>query len=195
MIEINLLPERFRKKKKGLAISFPQLPREALILFIGGILCLLILIHILLVGVLIIQRVRLSSLNRGWQKIMPAKTQVDGVKEEIAKIENRLRSFDAATDPSKRIIWAKKLNQLSDFLPGGVWLTKLSFLNERFIIEGSAISKKGEEMVMVGKFTSALKDDPVFTRDFKDIELTSINRRLIKSVEVADFVITVILKD
>lgn len=195
MIEINLLPERFRKKKPRLAISFPQLPREILILLLGGILCLLIFIHILLVGVLIIQKVRLSSLSRGWQKMAPAKAQTDDLKEQIAKIENRLRSFDTATDQSKRIIWAKKMNQLSDFLPPGVWLTKLSFLNDKFIIEGSAISKRGEEMVMVGKFTSSLKNDSAFTSDFKDIELTSINRKLIQSVEVADFVITATLKD
>lgn len=178
-----------------MAISFPQLPRENLILLTGGILCFLILIHVFLVGALIIQKVRLSSLSKSWQKIAPAKTRADGLKEEIAKIENRLRSFDAATNQSKRIIWARKLNQLSDFLPSGVWITKLSFLNEKFIIEGSAISQRGEEMVMVGKFTSALKNDSVFAKDFKDIELTSINRRLIKSVEVADFVITASLKD
>jgi Tfp pilus assembly protein PilN len=196
MIEINLLPERLKKKRKGVSLaSLLQLPRETIIVLIGSILCLLILLHILLVGVLVIQKMRLSGLSRHWERIAPDKARADALKEDIAKIETKLGSFDQVASQSKKIVWAQKLNQLSDALPAGLWLTKLSLSSGVLIIEGSAISKRGEEMVLVGKFTSLLKNDAGFAKDFKDIELTSINRKLIKSVEVADFVVTALLKD
>lgn len=195
MIKINLLPDRLKKKKKGFALSSPQLPRETIIALVGSLVVLLILLHLFLLGILIIEKTKLAGLNRSWKKIEPFKKQVDGIKEEIASLETKTKSFSAVTNDSKRISWAKKMNQLSDFLPSGVWLTRLSLKNSKLTIEGSAISQKGEEMVKVGKFTSALKSDAGFSRDFQDIELTSINRKLIKSIEVADFVITARLKD
>lgn len=195
MIKINLLPDRLKKKEKKALFNILQLPRETLIGLIGGLVAVLILLHFFLLGMLIIQKTRFSSLNRNWKKIAPFKSQVDEVRDEISSLENKMKSFDVVNNDSKRVFWAKKMNQLSDFLPPGVWFAKLSLINEKLIIEGSAISQRGEEMVKVGKFTSALKDDPSFSKDFKDIELTSINRKLIKSTEVADFVITAILRD
>lgn len=166
-----------------------------LILIVGALGLLLVLVHLLLVGRLIVQKMRLSGLRRSFQQIEAPKKQVDVLKEEMRKIEARVNAYAILTDRTKQIIWAKKLNQLSDFLPSGMWLTKLSFFEKQLIIEGSAISKRGEEMVLVGKFTSALKDDTDFAKDFKAIELTSINRKSIKNIEVADFVISASLKD
>jgi len=195
MIKINLLPDRLKKKKRRLVFNLPSLPRETVIALVGSIVVLLILLHLFLLGVLIIEKARLSALNRSWKKVEPFKTQVDAVKGEISGLESKTKSFAAVTNDNKRILWAKKMNQLSDFLPPGVWFTKFYLANQKLIIEGSAISQKGDEMVKVGKFTSALKNEISFSKDFQDIELTSINRKLIKSVEVADFIITARLKD
>jgi len=195
MIDINLLPERLKKKKKKSLVNIPQIPRETLMGLIVGVVVILILLHLLLVGILIMQKIRLTGLNRNWKQIASAKKDVDIIKEEIATIEKNMLFFNRATNQGKRVIWAQKLNQLSDFVPPGVWLTKVSYLNDKFIIEGSAISKRGEEMMMVGKFTTVLKNDTSFVKNFKNIELTSIKRKMIKVVEVADFVITCSLRD
>lgn len=195
MIKINLMPDRLKKKNRGISLNIPQLPREILILIVGAVGLFLVLAHLLLIGRLIMQKIRLSGVRLSFQQIEAPRKQADVLKEEISKIEARVNSYAALTDRAKQIIWAKKLNQLSDFLPSGMWLTKLSFLDKQLNIEGSAISKRGEEMVLVGKFTSALKDDASFAKEFKSIELTSIDRKSIKNVEVADFVILVNLKD
>lgn len=176
-------------------MNIPHIPKEMLILIVGAIGLFLVLVHLLLVGRLVVRKTALSGVRRSFQQIETSKKQADVLKEEMSKIEARVNSYAALTDRAKQIIWAKKLNQLSDFLPSGIWLTKLSFSDKQLTIEGSAISKRGEEMVLVGKFTSALKDDADFSKEFKSVELSSINRKSIKNVEVADFVISVDLKD
>ena len=187
------MPERLRKRAK-IALNLPQIPRESLIVFVGGVTFILVLIHILLFGVLILQKTRSTSLSRNLQRISGPKQEAEKVKSEISELENRMHSFEQVTDKNTKVLWGQKLNQISNFIPSGVWLNKLRYSMDKFVIEGSAISKKGEEMVLVGKFASSIKNEPVFNRDFQDIELASINRDLIKTIEVANFVITGRLK-
>jgi len=50
-------------------------------------------------------------------------------------------------------------------------------------------------MISVGKLASNLKGDKDFYSDIKNLDLTSIQRRNIKSVEVVDFLITMGIKE
>jgi Tfp pilus assembly protein PilN len=195
MIEVNLLPPRFKRKRRAPALDILQLPKEDTVLIVGALAVLLIMVHIFLAGLLVVQKIRLSGLNKRYEKISAPKKEVDDLKRQITQIESKTDFFTAVTTKSRRILLAQKLNQISDFLPPGVWLTKLTYVDDRIMVGGSAISKKGEEMVTIGKFASALKNDPSFTKEFANIELSYINRRLIKSVELADFTISCSLKE
>jgi len=193
MIEINLLPQELRKEKKRINIKIPELPRTNLFKAAVGILCALILIHMFLAGIFVIKKIRLSILTRRWEKIGPTKEQIDTLKKDMNFMENKLRTVEQLTTKTK-IIWSEKFNEISNLIPNGVWLRKIFVSGQNLEIEGSAVSKKGEEMILVGKFTNNLKKEDRFYSDFADIEVKSIQRRKIGLVEVVDFVIFASLK-
>ena len=96
--------------------------------------------------------------------------------------------------PDRKVSWAEKLNILSDNIPRGVWVRKVKLEVDVFTIEGSAISADNEAIINVHKFTSSIKGQKEFLKDFADVELGSIQRRKIKQADIADFLITVRLK-
>ncbi|MBM3247950.1 MAG: PilN domain-containing protein [Candidatus Omnitrophica bacterium] len=191
MIEINLLPQELRKKESNFKLPFPK---ENLILFGGAILVLLILIHLILMGALAAKKVKYLGLNMEWQKILPEKNKIDSLKGEQKEITEKIKSIDKLTKKG-RISWAKKLNVISDVLPQGVWVRRVNFIGTALTIEGSSVSLRGEEVILVNKFASALKNSANFYSDFKDVEVGSIKRRQIKNIEVADFVLLATVKE
>jgi Tfp pilus assembly protein PilN len=191
MIEINLLPPQLRKKEPAFKLA---IPRETLYLVGGTVLAILIFIHIALIGVLTARSIRYTNLNRIWQNLVPDKEKIDALNKEQKKISERVNSIAKLTKKG-RISWAKKLNILSDVMPQGVWLRRIEFTGSELIIEGSSVSLKGEEVILVNKFSSALKNDKDFYFDFKDMELDSIKQRQIKNMEVADFILDTKLKE
>ncbi|MBM3251996.1 MAG: PilN domain-containing protein [Candidatus Omnitrophica bacterium] len=191
MIEINLLPPQLRKKEPVFKLA---IPRETLYLVGGAILAILIFIHIILIGALTVRSIRYSNLNRIWQGLLPDKEKIDALNKEQKKISERTNSIAKLTKKG-RVSWAKKLNMISDVVPQGVWLRRIEFTGTELIIEGSSVSLKGEEVILVNRFSSALKNNKDFYSDFKDMELDSIKQRQIKNMEVADFILVTKLKE
>lgn len=191
MIEINLLPQELRKKDPKFKVA---VPKETLFLVGGLILAILLIVHIILISVLATKKIRYSSLNREWQKILPEKEKIDNLKQEQRKITEKIKSIDKLTRKG-RISWAKKLNVISDVVPQGVWLRRIDFSAENLIIEGSSVSLKGEEVILVNRFTTALKNNADFYSNFENLEISTIMRRQIKNMEVADFILTTKLKE
>ena len=191
MIEVNLLPPELRKKEPKFKIA---VPKETLYLVGGTIAAVLILIHAILIVSLIAKKVGYANLNRKWQQIKPEKSRIDGLKKEQKTISDKIKAIDKLTKKG-RISWAKKLNIINDVLPQGVWLRRVEFTGTELKIDGSAVSLKGEEITLVNRFTSALKNNKDFYSDFQDMQIGSIKRRQIKNMEVADFVLTAKLKE
>ncbi len=194
MIDINLLPEGLRKKRRLAQIEILHLPKEVIIGFVGALVGLLFIIHLVLFLFTIANKMSLSGLSRQWDKIQPQKKEADTLKQEISAIESRIRTL-TSLKAHKTISWSEKLNRISDSMVRGLWLTRVYFGEGLLKIEGSAVSQKGEEMINVGKFTSNLKGDKKFYADLRNIELTSIERKNIKAIEVVDFVITTSVKE
>ncbi len=191
MIEINLLPPELRKKDPRFKLP---IPREILVLFGGATIALLVLIHLLLMGALATKKVKYLGLNMEWQKILPEKNKIDSLKSEQKEIAEKIKSIDKLTKKG-RISWAKKLNIISDVLPQGVWIRLINFTGKELTIEGSSVSLKGEDVVLVNKFAFALKNNVDFSSDLRDLEVSSIKRRQIKNMEVADFILMAIVKE
>jgi len=186
MIEINLLPPEARKKEQNFKLP---IPKETLVLFGGAVIVLLVLIHLLLMGALAAKKVKYLGLNMEWQKILPEKTKIDTLKSDQKEITEKIKSIDKLTKKG-RMSWARKLNIISDVLPQGVWVRLINFSGKSLTIEGSSVSLRGEEVILVNKFASALKNNADFYSDFKNLEVGSIKRRQIKNIEVADFILT-----
>ncbi|MEW6170407.1 MAG: PilN domain-containing protein [Candidatus Omnitrophota bacterium] len=187
MITINLLPEELRPKEK--TKETPEgIGKKAVL---GGIV-VLISLHIFLVAFYFLQNYRLNNLNNVWPKIEVGKNKADDLKKETSFLEENVKTIENLTN--KTISWSWKLYKISQVLPRGVWLRQLSLTSSSFSLQGSVVSLKQEEMSLIGKFLDNLKTDPEFSKDFKDLELGSVNRREIKGFEVSDFNISANLK-
>ena len=193
MIEINLLPENLRKEKKKLNINIPMLPKKKLFKVLIGTAGILIIGHVLLTSTLVVKKIRLLRLTKHWEEIKPVKEKIDILKKDMNFAEDKTQAIEQLTTKAK-IIWSEKFNLISNVIPDGVWLRRIFVSGQDLKIEGSAVSKSGEEMIAVGKFANNLKKEDRFYFDFKDIGVTSIKRRKIGSVEIVDFIITVSLK-
>lgn len=190
MIEINLIPYSLRKKKSKLSLAEFNIPLEIVIGLGGGLVVLLALAHITLLAINIRDLAKHKEFQKQMEAISPGKQQVEKVINELRTLQNTQKAVQGIL-PARKIHWAQKLNILSDSIPRGVWIRRISLEGAVLLIEGSAISTDNEAMINVHQFTSTLKSQREFLEHFSDLELGSIQRRKIKHVDIADFMITV----
>ena len=192
MIEINLVPAHLRRKRRKTADtqSPTSLPKETVLGVMGVFLFCLVVVSGVLQIIIMTQLRQSRRLEREAEELLPQKVnsdryvlQIKGLQEKLAPIEELLGNED--------IQWSRKLNEISDLLPRGVWLNKLSLDQEVLLISGSAVTRN---QIEVHTFNANLKDSEVFMRGVRDIEPGRIKTRLIKETTVADFTTTVDLK-
>lgn len=189
MIEINLQPEEVRQK---IAKQEKQAKLRNLLYIIpilGGI---LLILHVYFTILLVANNMQLSSLSSRFKKLEPEKKAL-----EQAKKEQDLMSQDAVFTRqliAKRINISEKLNRLSLDLPGGIWFNELTLNSKELALRGSVISLQKEEMGLINKFITNLKEDKTFIDDFIKIELSSAQARTLGGYEVIDFVLLATLK-
>lgn len=166
-----------------------KIPLEVVIGSAGGLLFLLILAHVGLLMVNVTKLKQHKQLKAEWAQIEPQKQQADEVVKEMRLLQNKYKDI-AAISGGEVILWAQKLNAISDNMPRGVWLSKIALNDEMFFIEGSAISRQQNEMISVHNFTAKLKKHPLFFVGLSELELGSIQRRSQGKIDIADFLIT-----
>lgn len=190
MIVINLVPVELRKRKKHIALkkSKVRLPREAVVGVVGGCLLLLVCAHVALQGVIFSKQVKFKSIQEQKEALAAQKAAVDRVMSELNHRRERVKSVEAVT-VAERILWAQKLNLISDNVPPGVWLTRVARDEDNLVIQGTAVSRDGNEMISIHNFQSNLNHTEPFARDFDHIELDMIKSRRIQGVKVSDFTI------
>jgi len=131
MIEINLLPEELRKKESALKkidIMAAVLRNVSFAKFAVIIFAALALVHILLFTFGMVNKMKFEAfsekrklLGDGEKDAMALKLKSDIMNEKKAAIDQLM---------VKRFEWSNKLNDLSDSLTAGIWLSELSY-NER----------------------------------------------------------------
>ncbi|MFH1045461.1 MAG: hypothetical protein V1727_00670 [Candidatus Omnitrophota bacterium] len=190
MIEINLLPTELREKK---TLAVPQIFQAKLV----GIVVLCILAtHLLLIVVAAMSAKRLAHFKVKLQTLTPKGKEVAQLQVELNEANKKIPMIEQLMQ--NRILWSKKLSRVNDLMVPRVWLSEFSLREEKeelenkgtgklLIIRGSAASRTKDEPALVGMFMQNLKDDPVFSEDFSDIELGPIRKRLIGDTEVMDF--------
>src|SRR3989338_11360816 len=137
MIEINLLPESMRKEKK-------EWPKELLLFFIGVFLVgILILAWIFSSIQIIVVNGKLSRLEREWKELLPITEETSALMEKKQQLEERVAIVETLTNG--RLLWAKKLNQLSNLIPEGVWLSSISLESKvEMVPSKQAVKAKGK---------------------------------------------------
>jgi hypothetical protein len=159
----------------------------------GGLLFLLGAIHAILLFVNIGKLAQHKALQIQRDSMRSDREKVDSVVNELRVFQGKYNALEDVTIKGG-LSWAQKLNIMSDILPRGMWFKKVSLDNSALFIEGSTISQDANEIVSVSRLISSLKDNVEFMENFTEIELGSVQRRSIKNVEIADFVITMKLK-
>ncbi len=185
MIEINLLPEELRKKRR-VPIELNLKDEKLKFWAAGGAVGILVLIVILLFAGSFIRKMQINSLTVKEKNFSGKLAQIDSINKEISVLKARMAVLDQLT--KRNFFWAEKLNQLSDLVLPGIWFTHVyTDTDNKLIIEGSVISKSEEAMASVGKFMKNLKDDQVFFKDFKNIKLESVQRKNKEDRDIVDF--------
>lgn len=182
LIQINLLPEELKTKRK-ISIDVKSLP--CIIALVFGI---VVFTHLYLSMFGLIRGVEFNILNNKWKKLAPQREILDDLRREYEVL-----SFDAKIIQQlniRRLNLAEKLNKLSMVLPSGVWFNELAFSKKDMLLKGSVISLQKEEMNLLNKFIDNLKNDEAFFSDFYDLELSSIQMRTVGGYDIFDFILT-----
>lgn len=182
MIEINLLPDELKVKLKKKAITAQS---KQILYFVPVVLGLLLVIHIYLISITLTRGVHLAALNNKWQRLQPQRKMLEDFKKEYEG-ETKYSSVIQKIN-NQRIVWAEKLNKLSLDLPAGVWFKEITITRKDFALKASVVSLGKDEMNLINKFIESLKKDVNFFKDFKGLELTSVQAKVIGGYDVTEF--------
>jgi Tfp pilus assembly protein PilN len=183
MIRINLLPPAYRKAPASSVQQFFRSPLAAILVAVSlgaaG----------LLAGAAKARQVRLSELQDRTREVEPRRLAI----EELLKSVQLLREQKVIMERvvQVRSQWARRLNQLSNVTPEGVWFTDLMLDQDKgLVLQGSAVGQGGTEMVQIGRLAQDLKADAVFSAAVKDIQIQSIESVQERETEVVKFTLT-----
>lgn len=194
MIEINLLPEKLRGKKKQ-PFELPALP---IIPIVIGVVAFLVAVQLILIVLVQAKQTTFNSLNRKYSSISSSNLQAIALDNNLKEISFKVDAVDKLLN--SRFQLARKLNDLSDSVVSGTWLKTIDIkkgeapgepgaLREVFVIEGSSIVSGEKADGFIGRFIDSLKDNASFSADFEEIELSKVERTKIKNTEIMDFII------
>jgi hypothetical protein len=208
MIEINLLPEEAKKKKRSPAkidVSAIKMPDLPIVSIAGWTIGAVLIVQLILFAIGGVGATTLKSLSREYKGILPKKQETEKLKIQVDIMNKKVGAINELM--VKRFSWEKKLNSLSDSMTPGIWLTELQYdekpvepsktdsaLSRYLILSGAASSMGEEGTALIGRFIKSLKDDPAFYSDFSGIELDTIKREKTKDQEIMTFKITCLFK-
>lgn len=200
MIEINLMPEELKARQRGktektaaaLSAGLVNFKVKYFIYLIPLALGILICTHIYLGLMSFVKNLELKHLANKWHGLEQQRKEVEAFNAEYALI-----SEDAAVIQQlsqSRINWAQKLNMLSLGLPPGIWYNEISVSPNEFILQGTVVALQKEELALINKLISALKNDPDFFKGFSSLELSSVQKKTAGGYDIFDFVLQGALK-
>lgn len=194
MIEINLLPEKLRVKKKQ-ALALPALPVIPIVI---GVIGFLIALQLILAVLVQAKKAVFNSLNGKYSSISASHVQAATLENNLKNLSYKIDTVEKLS--TSRFKVSKKLNDLSDLTVPGVWLRSIDIrkgespsepgvLREALVIEGSSTVSGEKEDGSIGRFVNSLKESAPFSEDFSEIELTRVERKKIRNTEVMDFIV------
>lgn len=96
-----------------------------------------------------------------------------------------------------RFYWTHKFSRLPALLPDKAWINSIMIFAEddrirrRLLIRGMIYTEdKAEEIELVNRFISNLKQDPVFFEGFSEVELISLEKMRIGDFDIVEFSIS-----
>ncbi|HNV24007.1 MAG TPA: PilN domain-containing protein [Candidatus Omnitrophota bacterium] len=189
MIKINFIPKHLRKEKKVSLWGQADIPIEIVVGVIGALAIFLLALHLFFLGMNTARFLSYKNIQNKLHKIESAKKEVETLLEEKKNLDEQIQRIKELVGV-RAVLWSQMLNMVSDHLSKGVWLTDVSLTEKGFLIKGSAVSRQDTKVTNIHHFLSNLKNDTIFNNHFLNLELSSVQRRMVRNIEVADFVIT-----
>lgn len=191
MIDINLVPENMRKNRRSKTVAVSSaavtgLPQTVVFGILGAFTVLLIIALLGCQGYLALQISKRNNLKKQLADIEQARKNVEMTIQDIKNLNVRVKTLEKVVG-GRTILWAEKLNEISDNLPRGVWLTKVALEAQYLVLEGSAVSKMKTEIADIHILTGKLKGNKGFMANLKSLELDMIKARNVDNLSVADF--------
>jgi hypothetical protein len=185
MIDINLIPAALRKNVRKNISSSINLPKEILLGVGMGLILLMVTVHVLLAVFWLVSVSRMPYYDSQWQKVLPDKKVLDGIYKESGDLKNKIARINNLGD--KSTLWSPKFNAISDSLPRGLWIRKMTLDKAGLTMEGSVVSKSKNEINNLSMFLSDLRQNAAFMKGFSSLEVNSIQGGKSNAIEVKDF--------
>ena len=126
------------------------------------------------------------------------------MKAKVADINKRSSAIDELM--VKRFSWARKMNDLSDCMTPGIWLSDI-YYDERpvsvqaktampgaLVISGYTSGTGEQGAALIGRFIKSLQDNKIFYSDIDSIDLVSTKSEKVNTQDVMSFRITCFLR-
>ncbi|MEI6438113.1 MAG: PilN domain-containing protein [Candidatus Omnitrophota bacterium] len=189
MIKVNFIPQEARKNRGNIwQDGFGPLPREHILGFLVAGAAVLLVAHLALVGLTLAKAAQHTMLQVRWGSMGAQKKALDEITNETKALQVKMNALKVVTS-AQGVVWARLLNEVSDSVPKGVWIRELRFDKGLFSVEGSAVSKVRNEMILVNNFVAALKEQPEMKKNFSGVDVDSIKRREGTALSIADFTV------
>lgn len=162
-----------------------------------------------LVIVYLVMQQRLAKENKELDFVLSLRPKIDlpvstfsyEKLEELKKeLEGKLSVFSLIID--NRVFWTDKFNELPKIIPPGMWLTDLSIrdglskqnkTDRSFVIKGTAYHEDPvQEIGIVTKFVSNLKESSIFSQGLAQIKLDAMTSAELRKMPVKNFTISCI---
>ncbi len=197
-VKVNLVETKSRIPKA----SAKGMQEDALLLFKD----IKINYRVVVLGILIC----LSAFGFGIYQSMPYKQELKGVISKRAKISKIDNNLSLSKLEGINTSYRNKLNKLDNlirnqfyltetldliprYIPDGIWLVSFSLNNKdrnkvELTLEGKAyLGDSDKEFAAVNDFLERLKQDPVFSKYFTDINILSINQQQVDKTAMTSF--------
>jgi len=202
MIRINLLPEEVKNKRIARDFVLPKVKVLPFLIGFGITLVALQAFIFVLSGFLHIQ---INKGNVVFKNISPKFEELKKFKNDTISLSQKTANISEA---SKRdIFWWQKLNNISDAVPNGLWLTNLFIekknitqdkqktTNYELIIDGNISPFLANHTEVLKNFIENLKNNPDFIKDFTLIDIMNLQRTQAGDREVVTFSIKCCFKE
>jgi len=162
MIHINLLPEELRKIERVRRV------KADIAVFSGGAMAVGVLIAVI-VFVVVGRRVsQLAQVKTRLNQLSAQREEADALLKKKLELTKELEMLDGIT--TRRLLWHRRLNEVSDAIPEDCFLKKLSYPSSQpsaLTIKGEASPGQGNKRVV--EFIDSLHRAPAFLGEFPQI--------------------------
>ena len=127
MIKINLMPEELKKHESSfskIGTNF-KLHKDSLRNIAIAAVLILAIIHLSLFFIGARSSATFKTMSEKYKKLSPGKKEYEALRAEVGVTNKKAKAIEGLM--ANRFSWAKKLNDLSDSVTPGIWLTALTF--------------------------------------------------------------------